>query len=171
MLKSFVKFALIIMVTMVVTYFIAGLVARFVLGGDEFYPPSPTAISYLRDPAGPGMALVIWPAQALRGLLFALVLFPLRKRFMELGVWAGGLVFAGIIFVVGFVAASGGMIEHFVWFTEYPARFALITFIEILVQVGIMGPWTVNWMKRAGLDKELSTWSVPQMAQVAHSPK
>jgi hypothetical protein len=148
MLKSFLKFALIMMVTMVVTYFIAGLVARFVLGGDEFYPPSPTAISYLRDPAAPGMALKIWPAQALRGLLFAIVLFPLRKRFMEMGTWRGGLVLGGIIFVVGFIAASGGMIEHFVWFEEYPFRFAMITFIEILIQVAIMGPWTVSWMKR-----------------------
>jgi hypothetical protein len=167
MFKSLVKFAWIVMVTMVVTYFIAGLVARFVLAGDEFYPPSPTAISYLRDPAGPGMALIIWPAQALRGLLFALVLFPLRKRFMELGVWGGGFVFAGIIFVVGYVAASGGMIEHFVWFTEYPAKFALITFIEILIQVGIMGPWTVKWMKQAAVDKELSTGTVPHAVQAA----
>jgi len=165
MIKSFLKFTLIVMVTMVVTYFIAGLVARFALGGDEFYPPSPTAISYLRDPAGPGMALVIWPAQALRGLLFALVLFPLRKRFMELGVWGGGFVFAGIIFVVGYVAASGGMIEHFVWFTEYPFKFALITFIEILIQVAVMGPWTVRWMKQAALDKELSPRSVPLVVQ------
>jgi len=171
MFKSFVKFALIVMVTMVVTYFIAGLVARFVLGGDEFYPPSPTAISYLRDPAGPGMALIIWPAQALRGLLFAIILFPLRKRFMELGVWSGGFVFAGIIFVVGFVAASGGMIEHFVWFTEYPSKFALITFIEILIQVAIMGPWAVKWMKQAALDKELSTLSMPHTVQAAHSSK
>jgi len=152
MFKSLLKFALIVMVTMVVTYFIAGLVARFVLGGDEFYPPSPTAISYLRDPAAPGMALLIWPAQALRGLLFALVLFPLRKRFMDLGVWGGGLAFAGIIFFVCYVAASGGMVEHFVWFTEYPIKFALITFIEILIQVAIMGPWTVNWMKKARVE-------------------
>lgn len=149
MLKSYLKFALLVMVTMVVTYFIATLVARFVLGGSEFYPPSPTAISYLRDPAAPGMALKIWPMQALRGLLFALVLFPLRKYFLDLGVWAGGLVFAGIIFVVGYVAASGGMLEHFVWFNEYPVKFALITFVEILIQVAIMGPWTVNGMKRA----------------------
>jgi hypothetical protein len=48
MFKSFLKFALIVMVTMVVTYFLARLVARFALGGDEFYPPSPTAIRYLR---------------------------------------------------------------------------------------------------------------------------
>ncbi len=151
MLKSFLKFACITIVTMVVTYFIAGLVARFVLGGDAYYPPSPTAISYLRDPAAPGMALVIWPAQALRGLLFALALFPLRKAFVEMGTWPGGLAFGAVIFVVGYVAASGGMIEHFVWFTEYPVKFAMITFVEILIQVLIMGPWTVSWAKRAGV--------------------
>ena len=149
MLRSLGKFILITIVTMVATYFVAGLIARFVLGGSEFYPPSPTAISYLRDPSAPGMALVIWPAQALRGLLIALALFPVRKQFLELGVWRGGLAFGAIIFVVGYVAASGGMIEHFVWFTEYPVKFAAITFVEILIQVAIMGPWTVAWMKRS----------------------
>ncbi len=152
MFKSFVKFALIVMVTTIVTYFLAGLVARFVLGGDAYYPPSPTAISYLRDPAAPGMALIVWPAQLLRGLIFAIALFAFRKRFMELGVLAGGAALGGIIFLVGYIAASGGMIEHFVWFNEYPVRFALITFVEILIQVAIMGPWTVAWMKRAHVE-------------------
>ena len=151
MLKSLLKFGLITMVTMVVTYFIAGLVARFVLGGSEFYPPSPSAISYLRDPSAPGMALKIWPAQALRGLLLAMALFPFRKQLLALGTWRGGLTLGAVIFIVGYIAASGGMIEHFVWFTEYPVKFAAITFIEILVQVAIMGPWTVAWMNRAGV--------------------
>jgi hypothetical protein len=140
------------MVTMVVTYFLAGLVARFVLGGSEFYPPSPTAISYLRDPSAPGMALKIWPAQALRGLLIALALFPVRRQFSQMGTWLGGLAFGAIIFVVGYVAASGGMIEHFVWFNEYPIKFAAITFIEILLQVAVMGPWTVVWMQRSHVE-------------------
>ncbi len=151
MFKSLIKMMGITMVTMLVTYFIAGLVARFVLGGDAFYPPSPTAISYLRDPAAPGMALKIWPAQLLRGLLIALVMFPFRQRLSELGTWAGGAAFGAVVFIIGFTAASGGMIEHFVWFTEYPPQFALITFIEIMIQVLIMGPWTVAWMQRAGI--------------------
>jgi hypothetical protein len=149
MLRAFLKFAGITMVTMIVSYFVAGLVARFVLGGDAFYPPSPTAISYLRDPSAPGMALIVWPAQLLRGLLFGVALFPLRKAFLSMGMWAGGLAFGAVIFIVGYVAASGGMIEHFVWFNEYPVRFAAITFAEILIQVLIMGPWTVAWAKRA----------------------
>jgi hypothetical protein len=149
MLKSFLKFAGITIVTMVVSYFTAGLVARFVLGGETFYPPSPTAITYLRDPSAPGMAGIIWPAQALRGLLFAAAFFPLRKAFLAMGTWAGGLAFGAVIFIVGYVAASGGMIEHFVWFNEYPVRFAGITFVEILIQVLIMGPWTIAWARRA----------------------
>lgn len=148
MVKAIIRFALILVVTMVTTYILAGIVARFALGGSEFYPPSPNAISHLRDPAAPGMALQIWPAQALRGLLFGLVLFPMRQRFTELGIWRGGLALGAIIFVVGYVAASGGMVEHFVWFSEYPLKFAIITFIEILIQVVIMGPWAVAWMTR-----------------------
>jgi hypothetical protein len=148
MFKTLIKFTLVVTVTMVVTYFIAGLVARYVLGGEAFYPPSPTAISYLRDPSAPGMALLIWPAQALRGLLLGLVLFPFRHRFVELGTWGGGMAFGAVIFVIGYVAASGGMIEHFVWFNQYPLKFAAITFIEILIQVVIMGPWTVAWIGR-----------------------
>ena len=149
MVKSFLKFVGITMVTMEVTYLFAGLIARFPLGGAAFYPPSPTAISYLRDPAGPGMAPLFLGGGLLRGLLFGMALFPLRKAFTDMGTWRGGLAFAAVIFIVGYVAASGGMIEHFVWFNEYPAQFAAITFVEILIQSLIMGPWTVSWANRA----------------------
>jgi hypothetical protein len=146
--KSFLKFALIVLIAHIVTYYIAGVIAQLVLGANEFYPPSPNAISYLRDPHDPGLQALILPAQALRGLLFALVLFPFRRRFMEIGTWTGGLLFGAVIFVVGFVAASGGMIEHFVYFNEYPLKFAIITFFEILIQVVLMGPLVVSSMKR-----------------------
>jgi hypothetical protein len=149
MVKSFLKFVGITMVTMEVTYLFAGLIARFPLGGAAFYPPSPTAISYLRDPAAPGMAPLFLGGGLLRGLLFGAALFPLRKAFTGMGTWLGGLSFAAVIFIVGYVAASGGMIEHLVWFNEYPAQFAAITFVEILIQSLIMGPWTVSWAKRA----------------------
>ena len=148
MLKSFLKFALIVLIVHIVTYYIAGIIAQLVLGANEFYPPSPNAISYLRDPHDPGLQALILPAQALRGLLFALVLFPFRKIFMEMGNWAGGLLFGSVIFVIGFVAASGGMIEHFVYFNEYPLKFAMITFFEILIQVVLMGLFVVDWIKR-----------------------
>jgi len=154
MYKSFFKFALILAVVQMVTYFVAGIIAQNILGANQFYPPSPNAISYLRDPHDFGVQIWIFPAQALRAVLFALVLFPFRKLIMASGIVRGGLLVAGFVFIAGYVAASGGMIEHFVYFkaADYPAKFALITFIEILIQVAIMGPWTVAWMKKAGIE-------------------
>ncbi len=154
MVKSFLKFALIVVIAQVVTYYFAGIIAQTVLGANQFYPPSPNAISYLRDPRDLGLQIWILPAQALRGLLFALVLFPFKKRIAEFGLLRGGLVIAGFVFVAGYVAASGGMIEHFVYFKaeDYPVRFAVITFVEILIQTAIMGPWVVAWMKRSRVE-------------------
>ena len=150
MFKSFLKFALIVIVGQVVTYYFAGIIAQSMLGANQFYPPSPTAISYLRDPHDPGLQVWILPAQALRGLLFALVLFPFRRQIIELCSLRGGLAVAGFVFIAGYVAASGGMIELFVYFkaADYPARFAMITFVEILIQTAIMGPSVVHFSKR-----------------------
>ncbi|HTP00917.1 MAG TPA: hypothetical protein VMJ64_06035, partial [Anaerolineales bacterium] len=121
MFKSFLKLAVIMMVTMAVTYFLAGIVAQNILGARAYYPPSPTALGYLRDPSAPGMQLKIWPAQLLRGLLFAVAFFPFRQRLLQLGTWKGGAALSSVIFIVGYLAASGGMIEHFLWFNDYPA--------------------------------------------------
>ncbi len=57
-----------------------------------------------------------------------------------------------MIFVIGYIAASGGMIEHFVYFNEYPLKFAVITFFEILIQVVLMGPLVVSSMKRIKIE-------------------
>jgi hypothetical protein len=150
MFKSFLKFAAIVVVAQVITYYFAGIIAQFVLGANQFYPPSPTAISYLRDPHDPSLQVWIAPAQALRGLLFALILFPLKERILQLGVLRGGLIVMGFVFVAGYVAASGGMIEHFVYFKaeDYPAKFAAITFVEIFIQTAIMGPAVVHFARR-----------------------
>jgi len=69
---------------------------------------------------------------------------------VEWGVWRGGLAIAGFVFVAGYVAASGGMIEHFVYFkaADYPVKFAMITFVEILIQTLIMGPAIVYFDRR-----------------------
>jgi hypothetical protein len=148
--KTFIKFCLIVIAVHIITYYIAGIIGRFVLGSSEFYPPSPNAISYLRDPQNATLLLWALLANILRGLLFAVVLFPFRQRFLELGVWYGGLAITSLVFVMGYVAASGGMIEHFVYFkaADYPVKFAIITLIEILIQTLIMGPAIVRLDKR-----------------------
>jgi hypothetical protein len=142
MFKSFLKFTLVVIVCHVITYYIAGFIARYLLGSSEFYPPSPNAISYLKDPQNATLLLWALLANILRGLLFAIVLFPFRQRLLEMGVWYGGLAITGIVFLMGYVAASGGMIEHFVYFkaADYPIKFAAITFAEVLIQTLLMGP-------------------------------
>lgn len=138
------KFILIVIICQLFSYYFAGIIAQLFLGAKEFYPPSPQALSYLKDPHDPALQLLILPAQALRGLLFALVILPFRDRILELGDRLGGLAITGLIFVIGYLAASGGMIEHFVYFKpgDYPAKFAAITFIEVLIQSLIMG-WLI----------------------------
>jgi hypothetical protein len=150
MFKTFIKFTVVVVIAQVVTYFVAGVIAQNVLGANEFYPPSPNAISYLKDPHDLALVAWIFPIQALRGLLFALVLWPFRQRLLELGTVFGGLTIAGVIFVVGYVSASGGMIEHFLYFkaADYPVKFAMITFVEILIQTVLMGPAIVGADKR-----------------------
>lgn len=148
MVKSLLKFILIFIVSQIITYYLAGMLAQLVLGAGAYYPPSPTALSYLKNPQDPSVQLWILPAQALRGVLFALILFPFRQRIQELGVWIGGAALGGIIFITGYVAASGGMIEHFVFFSEYPARFAAITFVEVLFQTLLIGLMVVRLDRR-----------------------
>ena len=150
MFKPFLKFVLIVIIAQIITYYIAGIVAQLFLSANEFYPPSANAIRYLKDPHDPFLQLWILPAQVLRGLLFAVVLFPFRKRISELGTWSGGLAITAIIFVMGYVAASGGIIEHFVFFkaADYPVKFAVITFTEVLIQTLLMGTMIVRLDKR-----------------------
>jgi len=149
MLKPFLKFALIVILAQILTYYFAGIIAQTVLGANEFYPPSNNAISYLKDPHTIPPLLILG-AQVLRGLLFAAVLFPFRQRILSLGIWAGGFAFTAIILVMGYLAASGGMLEHFVFFKpeQYPVKFAVITLVEILIQTLVMGPAVVAVEKR-----------------------
>jgi hypothetical protein len=146
MFKTFLKFALIVIFAQAITYFVAGIIAQTLLGANEFYQPSPNAIRYLKD-LHTISTLWILEAQALRGLLFALVLFPFRQHIQELGSWVGGLALVSILFVMGYVASSGGMIEHYIFFKQedYPIKFAAITFVEVLVQTLLMG-FIIVWL-------------------------
>lgn len=124
------------MFSQVLTYYIAGIIAQLLLGANEFYPPSPNAIVYLRDPHVSSLQVLILPAQLIRGILFGLILLPLLPQFIKLGKWKGSFLIGGIILTIGYIAASGGLIEHLVYFKPeyYPIKFALITLVEIIIQ-------------------------------------
>ena len=137
-LSNIVKYLVIFVFAHIVTYFFAGFIAK-ALGVFDFYPPSPTAISYLRNPASAYVWAHMFPAQISRSLLYAVALLPIFGWVREQNQFKGGLIIGSIIFLVGYVAASGGLIEHTVFFTEYPLRFALISLVEISIQAFLFG--------------------------------
>lgn len=141
MFKSTIKFILEFAILQLITYFFAGIIAQHILGANDFYQPSIHALSYLRNPLSKHVTTLFIPAQLLRGVLFALVLLPFRARIFEFGQIKGGLIITAIVLVFGYIAASGGLIEHYVYFTapSYPLKFALITLIEIIIQTALLG--------------------------------
>lgn len=62
MAKSLLKFIMIVMVIQIVTDYLTGILARMVLGAGAYYPPSPTAPGYLKNPQDPPEQLRIFPA-------------------------------------------------------------------------------------------------------------
>jgi hypothetical protein len=149
-IKSISKYIIGFSIIQLITYFFAGIIAQRVLGASVFYPPSAYALSYLRDPLSSHVQMLFMPAQLLRGILFAGVLLPFRKHIFELGQLWGGFSITAIVFVFGYLAASGGLIEHYVYFTaeSYPLKFALITLIEILIQTLLLGQLVMMWERK-----------------------
>lgn len=146
--KSALTFIIGFIVLHILTYYFAGVIAQLGLGAWRYYPPSPDAIEFLRDPRSSYVQSLIIPAQTLRGFLFALVLLPFRQRIMQLGQYQGGLVITAVLFFVGEIASSGGIIERFVYYTPIPLGFVVITFVEILIQTLLLGQLIMIWEKK-----------------------
>lgn len=147
-LRSVLIFALGMVIFQVITYLFAGVLAQNLFGASVFYPPSPEALCFLRDPRSAYVQGLIVPAQILRGLLFAAVLLPFRKTIWSYGKLRGGLLIGAVLFVIGYVAASGGMIEHLVFFNPVPSSFYTITFFEVLIQTMLLGLLVMWWEVR-----------------------
>lgn len=152
--RSILTFALGMVIFQILTYILAGVIAQRVLGAWVFYPPSPDALVFLRDPSSPYVQTLLVPAQILRGLLFAAVLLPFRTMLREMGRVKGGLLIGALIFVLGYVAASGGMIEHLVYYVPIPFSFYTITFVEVLIQTMLLGYLVMWWEERTNRDHE-----------------
>jgi hypothetical protein len=147
-LKSVATFFAGFIILHIITYYIAGIIAQVGLGARQYYPPSPNALEFLRDPTSSYVQSLIIPAQVLRGFLFALALFPFRRRIIQLGQFYGGLVVTTVIFIVGEVASAGGIIERFVYYTPIPLGFVAITAIEILIHTLLLGQLILLWERR-----------------------
>ncbi len=165
-MKSTLKFVVLVTLAHLVTYLFAGVIAQVVLGAREFYPPAAHAISYLRDPLSAYVQTWLWPAQVARGILFALVMLPFRPRIASLGQLRGGLALTSLVLLLGYVAASGGLIEHLVYFNEYPPKFGLITLVEIALQAALLGQW-IAWRELKAARRGEKTAAPPHAAPEA----
>ena len=147
-MRSVLTFVAGVIVLHIVTYYLAGTIALVGMSEGQYYPPSPNAIAFLRDPTSSYVQSLVLPAQALRGLLFAIVLYPFRRRIMELEQYLGGLLVTAVVFVLGEVASSGGIIERFVYYTPIPVGFVVTTFFEVLIQTLLFGQLLIYWERR-----------------------
>ena len=146
--KSVLVFVVGVIVLHIVTYYFAGVIAQVGMGARQYYPPYPNALIFLRDPLSSYVQSLIIPAQVLRGLLFAVVLYPFRRRIMEIGQYLGGLSITSMILLVGEVASAGGIIERFVYYTPIPSGFVVITFFEILIYALLFGQLLLYWERK-----------------------
>jgi hypothetical protein len=125
-LRRFSVFAGKVTAAHVTTYFLAGALAYNLLTKQYYTGPNPLFGSFMRTEAEPVLwaHVVRWflPAQILRGLLMAAVLYPL---FDTLKTWTFGkrfLLIAGLYLVLGFwgaTVAAPGTIEGMVYLRPF----------------------------------------------------
>ena len=116
-MEKFVRFSGRVIVAHVVTYIGVGVLA-YVFLTHQFFEPEGLAAQVMRTPADPHLwsHVTRWmlPAQVLRGLLIALVLFPFVPTLLAWGYWKRAAALAGLYVVLGQWAstvAGSGTIE------------------------------------------------------------
>ncbi len=145
--KSFLKFAGQVIVAHTLTYFVAGLVASNIFHYGRVFD-LPVIRDYMLPiaehnlPIGPFL-------QPVRGLLFAIGLWPIRRLLLEHK--RGWLVLWGLLVTVGILstpAAAPGSIEGMLY-TRLPLWYHLMGLPEILLQTLVFSIWLVWWQRQS----------------------
>jgi hypothetical protein len=129
----------------VLTYLVIGAISYLLIA--KRYWTGPLAIPGLRDPQSQHVQVWIWPAQVLRSILHAAVLYPLRGALLQMGGW-GGLMIAAILLIIGSVAGISGLIEGLVFTTTIHLGLYLAHLPEIVIQTLLFGYLLLVWEKR-----------------------
>ncbi len=129
----------------VVTYMVAGLLASTLLGYADWWNTEPLA--HMRPLDSPWVAA--GPAlQLLRGLIFAVVLFPFRQRILDQR--DGWLVLWGLLVGIGILSTYGpapGSIEGVIY-TTLPLPFHVFGAPEVYGQSLAFSLCLVGWYRR-----------------------
>jgi hypothetical protein len=152
--RRFLSFLAKVTVAHVVSYFVIGAAAYALLTRSFYEGSNPVFATFMRTPAEPELwkHVMTWfiPGQVLRGILMAVVLYPLfdtlkawgwRKRFLSI---------SGLYLVLGYWAsavAAPGTIDGLIYLRPEITPYAhLMVQPEIVVQALILGAWVALWM-------------------------
>ena len=141
----------------VLTYLVVGAISYLLIA--KRYWTGPEAVAGLRDPQSQHVQVWIWPAQVLRSILHAAVLYPLRDALLHMGRW-GGLMIAAILLVIGSVAGISGLIEGLVFTTTTHLGVYLAHLPEIVIQTLLFGYLLLAWERRVEEIRALRAGSV-----------
>lgn len=150
----FANFALKLVISHTVTYFVVGAIAYQLLTKPLYIGEQAVMSTFMRTEAEPELwrHVMVWflPAQILRGLLMALALYPFLDTLVSWN-WAKRfLAIAGIYLVFGFWAstpAAPGTIEGLVYLRpEFTLSVHLTGQPEIVVQGLLMSAWFAYWL-------------------------
>ena len=129
----------------VVTYFVIGAASYWLVA--RRYWTGPEALPWLRDPEGDFVQRWFMPAQVVRGALYGVALFPLRKALLAMGAW-GGPVIASLLLLIGLIAGISGVIEDWVYSTTFHAGLFFTHLPEVVVQTLLYGYLLLAWERR-----------------------
>jgi len=159
--RRFIIFACKVIVIHTVTYFIVGATAYNLLTKEYYTGPDPVFGAFMRTPDDPESwsHVMRWfiPAQILRGVLMAIVLYPLFDKLLEWDFKKRFLIISGLYIVLGYWAATvaaPGTIEGMVYMKPIITPYMhLIVQPEIVAQGLALGAWLAWWMPPRTLRK------------------
>ena len=145
-MKEFRIFLWRITSTHVVTYFLAGIMAFYLLNYGNMFEMAP--YSYFMKPAN-SAAVAAGPAlQIIRGIIFSLALWPFRNIFLHtnhgwLNLW-GLLIGLSILSTTG---AAPGSVEGYIY-TTLPVKQQMAGYLEVFPQTLLFSILVYYWYKK-----------------------
>jgi hypothetical protein len=137
-----------------ITYFLLGVAAFLILDYEEAFRT--TELRHLMVPTDSPQVAAGPALQAFRGLLFAVVLFPLASVFLNRR--RGGLILWGLfvgLAILGTAGPSPGSMEGMVY-TRLPLHLHLFGLPEVLLQTLLFSLGLVAWHHRPARWKNVS---------------
>ena len=144
-MKSFGTFFWRITSTHVITYFLAGIFAFYLLDYRNIFETPP--LSYIMKPTS-SLAVAAGPAlQLIRGFIFSIALWPFRDIFLNtrygwLKLW--GLLIG--LSTLSTTAAAPGSIEGFIY-TTIPVKKQIVGYLEVIPQTMLFSLIVYYWYK------------------------